>query len=70
MLGCSKSDCVIVGDRIDTDILFAKNCGIKSYLVLEKNEYQNDTDNAPSFTFNNLLEVIQKEENREKKSQK
>lgn len=33
-LGLEKGEILMVGDRIDTDIVFAKNCGIKSALVL------------------------------------
>ena len=31
---CSRDDIAVIGDRIDTDILFALNNGVKSYLVL------------------------------------
>ncbi len=34
MLGCVKNDIAMVGDRVDTDIEFAMNNGIPSYLVL------------------------------------
>jgi HAD superfamily hydrolase (TIGR01450 family) len=33
-LGLNKGDCLVVGDRMDTDILFAKNAGISSVLTL------------------------------------
>ncbi|RUS75990.1 hypothetical protein EGW08_016235 [Elysia chlorotica] len=32
--GLDPSRCMMVGDRLDTDILFAKNCGMHSMLVL------------------------------------
>lgn len=32
--GCSADDICVVGDRLDTDMLFAKNCGFQAYLVL------------------------------------
>lgn len=31
---CAKDKMIMIGDRLETDILFAKNCGIKSCLVL------------------------------------
>ncbi len=33
-LGLDESDCLVVGDRMDTDIRFAKNSGMRSALVL------------------------------------
>jgi 4-nitrophenyl phosphatase len=33
-LGLSTRDCIVVGDRLDTDINFARNAGIDSALVL------------------------------------
>lgn len=32
--GLDPARCMMVGDRLDTDILFAKNCGMQSMLVL------------------------------------
>ena len=34
LLGCPASDCVVIGDRLDTDIGFANKCGVRSVLVL------------------------------------
>jgi 4-nitrophenyl phosphatase len=34
VLGLPRDSCLIVGDRMETDILFAKNTGIRSVLVL------------------------------------
>jgi HAD superfamily hydrolase (TIGR01450 family) len=33
-MGCGKEDCAVIGDRLDTDILFAVSNGIPGYLVL------------------------------------
>ena len=33
ILQADKANCIMVGDRLDTDIQFAKNCGIQSYWI-------------------------------------
>ncbi|HSB46739.1 MAG TPA: HAD-IIA family hydrolase [Candidatus Bilamarchaeum sp.] len=37
-----KDEVIMVGDRLDTDIMFAKNCGIKSALVLSGSAKKSD----------------------------
>ena len=63
ILSCNKDECVMLGDRVDTDVTFARNCGIASYLVLrETNDYSGlNEELTPSCIFKNLLEVIEKE---------
>jgi YjjG family noncanonical pyrimidine nucleotidase len=49
-----KDKYIIIGDRIDSDILGAINSGIKSiYLNRENNSY----DNVPNYVINSLLEI-------------
>jgi HAD superfamily hydrolase (TIGR01457 family) len=40
--GLKKDEILMVGDRLDTDILFAKNCGIRSALVLSGSTKRGD----------------------------
>ncbi|KAK3793797.1 hypothetical protein RRG08_061931 [Elysia crispata] len=42
------SRCMMVGDRLDTDIMFAKNCGMQSLLVLSGISSVDDVEQAPN----------------------
>merc|ERR1712232_1515803 len=42
-----RDDCIMVGDRLDTDIAFANNSGVKSCLVLSGVASKTDVDTAP-----------------------
>jgi HAD superfamily hydrolase (TIGR01450 family) len=42
-LGTQANECLVVGDRLETDILFAKNAGFKSALVLTGASSRDDT---------------------------
>jgi len=56
---------VMVGDRIDTDISFAKNAGIASYLVCENYEIKQDNlykEIEPTARFKNLGELLNEKE--------
>lgn len=45
--GCDTAHAVMIGDRLDTDILVAKNAGSRSALVLTGVNTRNDADEAP-----------------------
>ena len=52
-------DCLIVGDRIDTDIKMANDIGCKSLLVLSGEstlDMLNDTDTPPTYVLNSLAQ--------------
>jgi HAD superfamily hydrolase (TIGR01457 family) len=54
----SKDEMLIVGDRLDTDIMFAKNCGIKSALVLSGSTKKEDIKNIkPDFVFDDVTRL-------------
>jgi len=64
MLGCKREDCVVIGDRLDTDILFAKNNKIPGYLVFTGVTKLSDIENStikPDKCFNNLKDIIEME---------
>lgn len=42
-----NNECILIGDRLETDILMAKNNGIKSALVLSGVTKQNQLDQSP-----------------------
>jgi len=59
-LGIGNNDTVMIGDRLDIDIAFAKNAGIKSALVLtgiSKKEDIKEKKMEPDFVFNSLAEL-------------
>ena len=49
-----KDKYIIIGDRIDSDILGAINSGIKSIYL---NRVNNSYDNVPNYVINSLLEI-------------
>jgi phosphoglycolate/pyridoxal phosphate phosphatase family enzyme len=54
-----KEEIMMVGDRLDTDITFAKNCGIKSALVLSGASKKSDIkDLQPDYVFESVRELI------------
>ncbi len=56
------SSCLVVGDRMETDILFAKNAGMTSALVLTGATSRSDIDKysyAPDYVFESLADVAQ-----------
>lgn len=60
LLSAQKNHLIMVGDRLDTDIQFAVNCGIKSYLVQAEINQGNDNnhDVFPTNVYQNLYEII------------
>jgi HAD superfamily hydrolase (TIGR01457 family) len=53
-----KEEILMVGDRLDTDIMFAKNCGIKSALVLSGSTKKEDIKNIkPDFVFDDVTSL-------------
>lgn len=64
-LQCTKEECCIIGDRLDTDILTGIRYGIPSYLVLtgvtDPLKLQNSSI-LPTRTFQDLGELMEEEE--------
>ena len=61
-LSTNETECLVVGDRIDTDILAGKQAGCITALMLSGVSKVEDLDNStikPDFIFNNLEELIQ-----------
>ena len=61
-LFCAKEDCVVIGDRIDTDIAFAVKNKIPGYLVLTGITDRKQIESSsirPDRIFNNLKEIEQ-----------
>lgn len=57
-----KKETYMVGDRLDTDIMFAKNCGIKSILVLTGNAKKEDIkDIKPDYVFESIRNIARNE---------
>jgi HAD superfamily hydrolase (TIGR01450 family) len=56
-----KSEILVVGDRLETDITFAKNCGVKSALVLSGASKRSDIrENGvrPDYVFESVAELV------------
>lgn len=54
-----KEEIMVVGDRLETDITFAKNCGIKSALVLSGASKRSDIkDLHPDYVFESVQELV------------
>ena len=52
---------LMVGDRLDTDIAFARNCGMKSALVLTGNSKKADIgDLKPDFVLDSVADLLNK----------
>jgi 4-nitrophenyl phosphatase len=64
MLDCSRQDCVVIGDRLDTDILFSQNNNVPGYLVFTGVTKCSDLQTSiikPDKCFNNLKDIIELE---------
>jgi 4-nitrophenyl phosphatase len=58
-IDCGRA--VMVGDRLDTDIAFARNCGMKSALVLTGNSKKADIgDLKPDFVLDSIADFLKK----------
>lgn len=60
LLGLDAESCLVVGDRMETDILFAKNAGMDAALVLTGatgSEHLGEFDYAPDFVFDSINEI-------------
>jgi 4-nitrophenyl phosphatase len=56
--GILAAETVMVGDRLDTDVAFARNCGMKSALVLTGNSKREDIgDLKPDYVLNTVAEL-------------
>ncbi len=56
--GIGKEEMVMVGDRLDTDIMFAHKCGIKSALVLSGVSKKNEIKEIkPDYVFESVAEL-------------
>ncbi|MFN7991317.1 MAG: HAD-IIA family hydrolase [Candidatus Micrarchaeia archaeon] len=56
--GLKKEEMLMVGDRLDTDITFAKNCGIRSALVLSGTAKRGDIKQLkPDFVYETVVEL-------------
>jgi len=52
---------IMVGDRLDTDIAFARNCGMKSALVLTGNSKKADIgDLKPDFVLDSVADLMKR----------
>ena len=57
-LGLKPSEIMMVGDRLDTDISYAKACKIRSALVLTGNAKKSDIkDIKPDFVFDSVADL-------------
>lgn len=60
LLDLPRESCLVVGDRMETDILFAKNAGIKSALVLTGATAAADVSRytySPDYTLNSIVDL-------------
>jgi 4-nitrophenyl phosphatase len=60
ILGLPKEACLVIGDRMETDILFARNAGIDSALVLTGATSREDLPTfpyAPDYLFESIAEI-------------
>lgn len=56
--GVGKEEMLMVGDRLDTDIMFARNCGIKSALVLSGVSKKDEIKEIkPDYVFGSIAEL-------------
>ncbi|MCI0503612.1 HAD-IIA family hydrolase [Candidatus Micrarchaeota archaeon] len=59
--GLKGSETLMVGDRLDTDIAFARNCGMKSALVLTGNSKRADIgDLKPDYVLDSVAQLTEK----------
>ncbi len=60
-LRISAESCLVVGDRMDTDILFARNAGMDSALVLSGATSRADLEHypySPDYVFESIVDLI------------
>ena len=60
-LGLSAADCLMVGDRLETDILMGNQAGMSTALVLTGVTHQDTLTQSsvlPDFVFNSITEVV------------
>lgn len=65
-LVCSKDNCCIIGDRLDTDIAMGKKYGVTTYLVMTgvtSKRLLNNSEIQPDRVFNDLNELMSFEAN-------
>jgi HAD superfamily hydrolase (TIGR01450 family) len=56
--GIRAEEMLMVGDRLDTDIMFARNCGIKSALVLSGVSKKKDIGKIkPDYVFDSVADL-------------
>lgn len=56
-----KEEILVVGDRLETDIAFARNCGVKSALVLSGASKRSDIGEngmRPDYVFGSVAELV------------
>jgi 4-nitrophenyl phosphatase len=61
LMDCKNEDVCIIGDRLDTDILFGRNHGISTYLVMTgftNESILKNSDIQPTAVFSNLQELM------------
>lgn len=61
-LNMPSRSCLVVGDRMDTDILFAKNAGMDSVLVLTGATSREDLDRytySPTYVLDSIFDIIE-----------
>jgi len=59
VLQTDRASCIMVGDRLDTDVQFAKNCGIASYWICGSNNANDIPPHLmPDMIVNCLSEII------------
>jgi 4-nitrophenyl phosphatase len=59
--GLKRREILVVGDRLETDITFAKNCGVKSALVLSgasKISDMRENGMRPDYVFGSVQELV------------
>lgn len=62
LLNISAHSCLVVGDRMDTDILFARNAGMDSALVLTGATSRDDLGRysySPDYVFESIVDIIE-----------
>jgi 4-nitrophenyl phosphatase len=59
--GLKSGETLMVGDRLDTDVAFARNCGMKSALVLSGNSKREDIgDLLPDYVLDSVAQLSAK----------
>lgn len=59
-LGVSAKECVIIGDRLNTDISLGKKTGMKTVWINSSNiKHPKDTENIPDLTINKIEDLLE-----------